>query len=488
MLLKLPFAIHDNESDNSTTPGSCLSAKLYFKTNSEETESDILPPKQNYLLARFSEHNADKFVGKGEQFGTIDRIRIVQRILDETHFSEQRTDLGIQTLLYKKVFTDAYPLHDGPFDMKDNQQAKNDRQRLRYAWATLGKFFKHQPIGAIKAYLGASFGFYFAWLGFCIQMLLPAAVLGFMVLIYGIASTSFNGNSILSDICNISNNTRFVMCPGCDKECRYWHLSESCALARVAYWLDNDITVPFAIFMSIWSSFLTELWKRRQTKIACEWQTYNYLKHGEPSRPQYIAAVSTVHRDIVTGRLEQHIRITALCKQYAVVMSAVAFIFTLAVGAVMGVVAYLGAVYAILLTSGHRDFRNEARIIIDVTAGLLNLISINMISLAYRRIARYLTDRENLRTQSQWENSFAYKMFAYRFVNVYSVIFYIAFFKSDLIVGTPGHYIRFGTEREHGFRLQGCAISGCLLELCIQMAVIMFGQQLFQTIIEILKP
>ena len=44
----------------------------------------------------------------------------------------------------------------------------------------------------------------------------------------------------------------------------------------------------------------------------------------------------------------------------------------------------------------------------------------NVRELVYRRIAKLLTDYENHRTESEYENSFIIKSFAFQFVNSYS--------------------------------------------------------------------
>lgn len=75
-------------------------------------------------------------------------------------------------------------------------------------------------------------------------------------------------------------------------------------------------------------------------------------------------------------------------------------------------------------------------------------------------------------------------MFLFQFVNTYSSIFYIAFFKLNLVVGTPGNYRRLGGTG----RLDGCGAAGCLLDLCIQLAIIMVGQQIIGNITETAIP
>ncbi|CAH3023696.1 unnamed protein product [Porites evermanni] len=77
-------------------------------------------------------------------------------------------------------------------------------------------------------------------------------------------------------------------------------------------------------------------------------------------------------------------------------------------------------------------------------------------------------------------------MFLFQFVNTYSSIFYIAFFKLNLVIGTPGNYRRIGGK--DGNRLDGCGVGGCLLDLCIQLVIIMVGQQIIGNITEIAIP
>ena len=43
------------------------------------------------------------------------------------------------------------------------------------------------------------------------------------------------------------------------------------------------------------------------------------------------------------------------------------------------------------------------------------------------------------RTQSEFDDNLTFKVFLFQFINFYSSIFYIAFFKGRF-VGYPGHY------------------------------------------------
>jgi len=110
-------------------------------------------------------------------------------------------------------------------------------------------------------------------------------------------------------------------------------------------------------------------------------------------------------------------------------------------------------------------------------------VCINLLKFFYERLALWLTNWENPPTETDYKDSFTYKMFLFQFVNTYSSIFYIAFFKLNLVVGTPGNYRRLA-----GGRLDGCGAGGCLLDLCIQLVIIMVGQQIIGNVTEIAIP
>ena len=117
------------------------------------------------------------------------------------------------------------------------------------------------------------------------------------------------------------------------------------------------------------------------------------------------------------------------------------------------------------------------------TAACINLLAINIFKFVYQRVAIILTEWENPRTQTDYEDSFTIKMFWFQFVNTYASVFYVAFFKHKYFTGTPGKYKRFG--RRPAFRFEGCSEEGCFLELCVQLFIIMVGQQFLGNVLEL---
>ncbi len=51
-------------------------------------------------------------------------------------------------------------------------------------------FYKYQPLNLIRSYMGEQVAFFFAVSGFYTQMLIPAAIVGLIVFIYGAAGVT----------------------------------------------------------------------------------------------------------------------------------------------------------------------------------------------------------------------------------------------------------------------------------------------------------
>ena len=486
MFLRMPLQESDIEirSTLETVFGQQFVENMRAK-NPMEIDRNIIPKDKMYFTAYFTKEHEAQFIGIENHetfFCTTDRVRMVERIMGQTAFSESSDrDIGIAKLLYSKAFTGIYPLHDGPCEIPEGAAPSNLRQSLRWEWARFRKWYKYQPLDAIKDYLGTSIALYFAWLGFYCTMLAPVAFLGFIVFLYGAGSSE--DYQPAKDACNRTH----IMCPLCDKQCWYWDLKDSCDYIKVAHFFDNSLSVAFACIMSIWSTLFLEFWKRQQAILGYTWHTLDFEEVEEQVRPEYAAVVTTLRENPATGRMEPYTPKTTIYKKYAGVFSIVAFMITLVLFAVVGVVVYRAAVFAAAASSSDTNVRKRAKIITSMTAAVINLIAINILRFVYQYVANWLTNWQNPRTQTDWDDSYTVKMYIYQFVNMYSSLFYIAFFKINLFVGTPGHYLRFLGKKD-GWRLDGCGAQGCLVELCIQLVIIMVGQQVISNVTEVMIP
>ena len=104
----------------------------------------------------------------------------------------------------------------------------------------------------------------------------------------------------------------------------------------------------------------------------------------------------------------------------------------------------------------------------------------------FQILARALTDFEQPRTQNEYENSYTFKMFLFQFVNYYSSLIYISFFKGRFFTN-PGD-----RESRNGFvtrlRYDQCDPSGCIYDLSITLFIYLTLRQFYRCSMEILQP
>ena len=348
---------------------------MIARNNPFEIQDPSITRSRNYFMGYFKKDRLEIYVGhqnKDTFFSQTERSRMVEQICSKVRFSGERYDVGVKRLIHDQCITAAYPLHPGSEECSDGEPPTNDRQRLRRDWARFGRWFKFQPYDAIKDYFGTEIGLYFSWLGFYTIMLIPAALFGLAVFLYGIINAR-NFQPVI-DVCNKSNEKIFYMCPLCDAQCPYWSLISSCYYSIATHAFDNDSTVVFAIFMSIWATVFLEFWKRRQAVLAYKWHMMHFEDVEEQFRPEFVATAPTWREDPITGKMVPHIPKLTRYQRFAGIGSAISFMIFLVIAAVVGVVVYRASVYGSLVGSTSASTRSNAKFITSVTAALLNLV------------------------------------------------------------------------------------------------------------------
>ncbi|XP_065660180.1 anoctamin-4 isoform X5 [Hydra vulgaris] len=443
--------------------------------------------EKNFFVKVFDRDQISEFIysDKPNFFSTIKRRRIVYSILEKVKYGKGELDLGIDNLQARGIFLDIYPLHRGPVKTNPKDIPINDRQYLQEDWASIRRVFKYQPIEAIRNYFGEKVALYFAWLGFYTSFLVPASIVGLLCFLYGIFSTF--DSPIVKEVCNPHNETdgtyKFYMCPLCDKLCSYYLLhTQGCFYSKITHYFDNNSTLFFSVFMSLWATIYLEFWKRKEKSLAYEWHTMDFEEDEEQPRPEYLAKVTQLRKNPVTLKKEPYMPISQRYSRIFGAFGVALFFVILVISAVFGVIVFRAAFYIFLIRQNNRAIRTYSKMMVSASAACVNLLTINMLKFVYERIAVKLTNWENPRTFTEYEDSFTIKMFCFQFVNTYASIFYVAFFKSEFFVGSPGNYNRFTSQK---FRFDGCSVQGCFLELTIQLVIIMVGQQIIGNIMEI---
>ncbi|CAF91212.1 unnamed protein product, partial [Tetraodon nigroviridis] len=328
------------------------------------------------------------------------------------------------------------------------------------------------PAVSARRYFGEKIGLYSAWLGWYTGMLIPAALVGVFVFLYGLFT--MDSSQVSREICE-ANTT--IMCPMCEDTCKPWTLSDTRVYAKVTHLFDNGGTVFFAIFVAMWATVFLEFWKRRRAELTYDWDLTNWEEEEEELRPQFEAKYSRVERvNPISGKPEPFQPFSDKLSRLMVSVSGIFFVISLVLTAVFAVVVFRLIAMEKFASISWYFVKKNWQFATSGTGVCINFMTIMSLNVVYEKVAYLLTNLEHPRTESEWENSFALKMFLFQFVNLNSSTFYMAFFLGRF-AGRPGKYNKL-LDR---WRLEECHPSGCLIDLCLQMGVIMFFKQMLET-------
>ncbi|XP_019712532.1 anoctamin-5 isoform X2 [Hippocampus comes] len=489
--IKVPFKASDIPKKLSIK---CLAAPFRLPDH-------VMHPEPDYFTATFNKNNSDFFIIDDREtfFIPSTRNRIVYYILSRCPYVEdervEKDKKGIKRLLTNGTYTAAFPLHDCRYWMRSKDtNCESERYNLYHYWAKLSCFFKQQPLNLIRKYYGERIGLYFAWLGFYTEMLFFAAVVGTLCFMYGLSS--YKQNEWSKEICSEKIGGNIIMCPLCDKRCSYWKLNITCDASWQSHLFDNVGTLFFAVFMGIWVTLFLELWKRRQARLAYEWDLVDIEEEQQrlQMRPEYENRCTSRKLNPITQEVEPYLPITTVrCARICLSGATVLLWICLTISCIVGVIAYRLAVYAafssFMKENAHLNKMTSSitpQLATAVTASCINFIIIMLLNVMYERVAVWITDLEIPKTHVEYENKLTMKMFLFQFVNYYSSCFYVAFFKGKF-VGYPGGYLYMFGQRTK-LRNEECDPGGCLIELTTQLVVVMTGKQVWGNIQESLAP
>lgn len=481
MNLKMPLAKNDMLEEVNGCWSKCPTPFDY--------DEAILPEIPDYFTAPFSRDREKQFIihDRSTFFSPAQRSLLTHQILDRAIFEDvgdpAKNRFGLKKMLGVGAYNAAFPLHEGEYKSEHSimaSGAENQRHLLYETWARPGAWYKFQPLDHIRLYFGEKIAIYFTWLGYYTALLVPAGIVGLGIFIYGVIS--YPNDRASGDICDPIHAGNYTMCPLCDQQCTYWRLSRSCTYAKVTYMFDNEYTVTFAAFMALWAVFFNEMWKRRQAEIEYDWDVEDF-EEEETVRPEYEASVRKRRVNPINKMEEPYMTFSSKCLRFTSSLWVVFFMLCVVLAAVFGVIVYRMTISSLLYAVDQETVKTRASTITSLTGACINLTVIIILGYIYQILAEWLTNFETHRTLTEWEDSFTLKMFLFQFVNHYASLFYIAFLKGKF-VGRPGAYDRsIGGERQ-----EECDPSGCLIELCIQLAVIMVGKQAFNNFKELALP
>ncbi|CAI2170722.1 1786_t:CDS:10 [Funneliformis geosporum] len=362
--------------------------------------------------------------------GTANQIHI-KKVLDNSEpivYKRIIKSLSIKVLHKNKTYNDIYPLHDGKPVSPLPLEEMNLRAKLNELWV---KSKRRQPLETIRLYFGEKLALYFAWLGFYTTWLAIASIIGVIVIIYGLLEY-------------------FVFGFGSEN-----------ANQDVSIIWDNALTAPFALFMAIWSTCFLETWKRFNTAIQYDWDVLEYEKEELP-RPEFYG--TELRRSRITMKQEIHFPFK---ERFQKILISVFVVLICVMIVIVSVSALLIAPKLWINLGSYKSW---------VTA-ITNLIIIFYMNMLYMYVADWLTTFENHRTETSYEDSLILKSYLFDFVNCYSGLFYILFFKEKFIKNIIN---------QEG--ITGCDYTSCMTDLTIQLTIVLVGKQIFGQFNEFIWP
>ncbi|XP_062567716.1 anoctamin-4-like [Saccostrea cucullata] len=359
-----------------------------------------------------------------------------------------------QSILKDKYFTEANVDLEGE---KPHEALDSDpRKALQDTWTV---FYKFQPLWKIRNYFGEMIALYFAWVGEMTSSLWLPMLLGFGIFLYGLYLSVEENHVKFTVLANDTAETKI------QKEVQ-------ALLETVRSSFDNNVTPYFALIICLWGTLFLERWKRKNATLAYEWDVDNF-EHNEPDRPQFYGL--KVKKDPVTQEPNWFYPFKKQILKYMVSTSTLLFMMSIVLISVTGVI-----LYRLFITFDYCPGMTAIQCLItsSIISAVLNAVSILILGKIYEILAFKLTEWENHRTQTRYDDALVTKMFAFQFVNSYASCFYIAFFR--------GRFSVFGyTDECVGDR--GTCMSQLSFQVLILMIIRPFPRILKDLIIPLLR-
>lgn len=347
----------------------------------------------------------EKADGTTSPFRPSDRIKLTMSILEA---DEKQHGADINPAKFMKV--DDHPLV-ALFPLHDLPTRAKIWEECSVWYAVF-----HVPIGSIRRYFGEQIAFYFGFLQFYSAALIIPSVLGVGFFIWQMVA------------------------------------------------VDIDVTgLPaFALVIALWATLFQEFWKRQEATYRYRWGMAKFAEKEVP-RPQFHG---TWAPSPVDGKMVELFPPYMKIFRMFMGQSIVTFCGVLAIGAAAGLL-FARSIW--ITADGKKPESDRHASELMVAASVLNALQVQIGNQLYKRVAVYLNEWENYRTETDYENALILKAFLFEWINSYATLIYIAFFK----------------QSDTGL---SCGEDSCMSELRIQLGMVFVTQLVINNFIELAKP
>jgi len=386
-------------------------------------------------------------------FTSLERIRCLFHIIEAPDYEEP----GCAAVDLDKLVTEG--VFDSYFCLEDKQRMA----KLDGTWVYAPMYTK-PPIGEIRDYLGEKIALYFAWIN------LYTNYLGLLGLV-----------ALVPTVMTVLNKDA-----------------------------DNAYAAAYGFVSAVWAQVFLEHWKRETMKYQFIWNTEDFedeevlrpefrlnvrklkrkweAKHGADTRPSDVGFITRLYdpkiADFKQGKwsragfvpvdekdehLSKHVENVEYFRESTArnrfILSSLFAVFLVAFICLVSTCLLAGKVY---LASYGGNWVSRGPIV----AALANVLFIRIMSFIWSKVGFWLNDWEMHRTDTEWEDSYIAKTFAFQFINSYLTTFYIAF--------VQGVNFTFPIFKDHnGYPLRDhCAGNDCFDALAYQVVTLVVTGQL----------
>jgi len=202
---------------------------------------------------------------------------------------------------------------------------------------------------------------------------------------------------------------------------------------------NNAYTPLFSFSIVVWATLFNKSWTRKSNAWALEWGTY-FEQAEEEVRPAFVGKVRV---SPVTGLPDRFYPKWKRILKYGVSVLVTLGMLCIAFAAMICSLNLQGYIrdghFHVPTLSQFSDvgqpFNQETgNFIVCLVPTICHVITIQVLNqLIYRRIARWLTDWENHRTEASHVNSLILKRFFFEAFDCYISLFYLAFYELDVM-------------------------------------------------------
>lgn len=346
-------------------------------------ELRIKKPSKNRVLREFlvsdlngfdNSENLNNFLSKAEKQRIIWEEMQNLRPMDDEHTVPGVPSKGIT------------PSHDTILEILRNLNflvnvfPLHDKEEIKLIerdwFMSKNSFLKSQDLNKVRNYFGENVAFYFAFVEFYTKALIPTSILGFLV----------------------------------------------------TFWPSSDFFKysTFCLFNVIWWSVFMERWKRFSNKLAFQWGSYDSTMFERPRAVYH----GVLKRSEITGKLErQYSTWKRMLRKYFVTYPLVFVCFAISI--------WIYFYYYRIQKKIDENYPLNSSVML-IQAKYIRLVPSAVYSLAiiplnsiYTKFATILTDFENHRLQTAYENNLTTKLFLVYFINCFVGLFYEAFFNAN---------------------------------------------------------